>query len=151
MRVAVAILALLIATSGSTLSQTTSATPTEVAPPPGYGDVAPADEYFGNLKMSVLGIRNELRLLESRVDAAPDQGDRILTMASFVEDALSDWESHYPADPWLAKSVYALEHVYSKVKSEAGRRSAMRVLSWLISRYSNTVFPEEALNDLERQ
>ena len=36
-------------------------------------DLAPADEYFGRMKMSVLGIRNELEGLERRVAS----GDRV--------------------------------------------------------------------------
>lgn len=111
--------------------------------------MAPADEYFGNLQMSVLGIRNELRELQSKVDAAPDRGDLVLPMAALVEDALNDWQAHYPADPWLPKSLFALEHVYSKVRSQAGHQAAMRAVAWLISRYSNTIFADEALRDVE--
>jgi hypothetical protein len=149
MRVVIVSLVLLFATCGPIFSQTPSTTD-EVAPPAGFGSIAPADEYFGRLKMSVLGIRNELLQLESKIDAAPYAGDSIMSTAALVEDALHDWQNHYPGDPWLAKSVYQLEHMYAKVRSEAGHRSAMRVLSWLIASYSNTPYPQEALDDVAK-
>lgn len=69
----------------------------------GTRDLAPADEYFGQLRMSVLGIRNELNTLERR---AAD-GDRNIAAMSgklaFVDDAMRDWRVHYPHDNWLPR------------------------------------------------
>jgi hypothetical protein len=69
----------------------------------GMRDLAPADEYFGQLKMSVLGIRNELNGLERRAAG----GDRNVAAMSgklaFVDDALRDWRRHYPRDNWLPR------------------------------------------------
>ena len=69
----------------------------------GMRDLAPADEYFGQLRMSVLGIRNELNALERRATS----GDRNVAAMSgklaFVDDALRDWRAHYPRDNWLPR------------------------------------------------
>jgi hypothetical protein len=54
--------------------------------------VAPADEYFGKLKMSVLGIRNTIRDQGLRVDADPSKAPAALSSVAFAEDALRDWE-----------------------------------------------------------
>jgi len=66
-------------------------------------DLAPADQYFGRLKMSVLGIRNELNALEQRAQS----GDRNVAAMSgklaFVDDAMRDWRAHYPRDTWLPR------------------------------------------------
>lgn len=63
-------------------------------------DLAPADEYFGRMKMSVLGIRNALNGLERRVES----GDRSVgSMLALVDDAISDWRSKYPHDTWLRR------------------------------------------------
>lgn len=43
-------------------------------------DLAPADEYFGRMRMSILGSRLAL-----------------------VDDALRDWRAHYPRDTWLPR------------------------------------------------
>jgi hypothetical protein len=69
----------------------------------GMRDLAPADEYFGQLKMSVLGIRNELNSLERRCSG----GDRDVAAMSgklaFVDDAMRDWRRKYPRDTWLPR------------------------------------------------
>ncbi|MEA2688918.1 MAG: hypothetical protein QOD51_1525, partial [Candidatus Eremiobacteraeota bacterium] len=55
------------------------------------------------LKMSVLGIRNELNTLERRASS----GDRDVAAMSgklaFVDDAMRDWRAHYPRDNWLPR------------------------------------------------
>jgi hypothetical protein len=66
----------------------------------GIRDLAPADEYFGRMKMSVLGIRNALDGLERRAA----NGDRSVgSMLALVDDAISDWRSKYPRDTWLQR------------------------------------------------
>ena len=66
-------------------------------------DLAPADEYFGQLRMSVLGIRNELNGLERRAAG----GDRNVAAMSgklaMVDDAMRDWRARYPRDTWLPR------------------------------------------------
>jgi hypothetical protein len=66
----------------------------------GVRDLAPADEYFGRMKMSVLGIRNALDGLERRAES----GDRSVgSMLTLVDDAISDWRAKYPHDTWLRR------------------------------------------------
>ena len=54
--------------------------------------VAPADEYFGRMKMSILGIRNQLHDLDLRLHYTPEKSEDVMGSAAFVEDALHDWE-----------------------------------------------------------
>lgn len=102
--------------------------------------VAPADEYFGRLKMSILGIRNELRDLDQRLTFSPDKAGDVLGSAAFIEDAIRDWQAKYPADPWLPRSVYQLTHLYSRIHSPDGHAKAVSSLRWLTSRYHNSPF-----------
>ncbi len=104
--------------------------------------VAPADEYFGRLKLSILGIRNQLHDLSLRLQFAPSEGADILGSASFVEDALHDWEQKYPADPWLAKNVFQLTQLYSQVRTDDGQRCAARALHWLLGRYGKSPYAD---------
>ena len=106
--------------------------------------VAPADEYFGRLKMSILGIRNQLHDLGLRLQYAPEKSEDVLGSAAMVEDAMRDWERKYPADPWLAKSVYELTELYARVHTEHGRQSASRALRWLLGRYGQTAYGAQA-------
>ena len=110
--------------------------------------VAPADEYFGHLKMSILGIRNQLRDLGLRLQYAPDREADVLGAAGFVEDALHDWEHKYPADPWLAKSVYQLTSLYARIHSSNGQENATRAFRWLQSRYAKSAYAAQARLEL---
>lgn len=110
--------------------------------------VAPADEYFGHMKMSILGIRNSLHDLSLRVAYAPDKGDDVLGSAAWVEDALHDWEHKYPADPWLAKNVYELTSLYASVPTPQGQEKASHALHWLLTRYGHTPYGAQARTQL---
>lgn len=110
--------------------------------------VAPADEYFGRLKMSILGIRNSLRDLSLRLSYAPDKSEDVLGSAAMVEDALHDWEHKYPADPWLPKSVYQLASLYASVPTPNGHDKAAHALRWLLTRYGRTPYGAQARTQL---
>lgn len=92
--------------------------------------LAPADEYFGRMKMSILGIRNELQLIRGRVESGGRPGD-VLASAKFVEDAMRDWARRYPRDPWLIADVRTLTSIYERVDTPFGHRCAMRGEAWL--------------------
>ena len=100
--------------------------------------VAPADEYFGRLKMSILGIRNELHDLAAKAAFSPEKSEDVLRPAGFVEDALHDWEHKYPSDPWLAKDVFQLTQLYSEVHTQNGSRCKDRTMKWSLGRYGHT-------------
>lgn len=102
--------------------------------------VAPADEYFGHLKMSILGIRNQLRDLDQQLTYSPDKAADILGSAAWVENAIHDWEAKYPADPWLARSVYQLTHLYARIHTSDAHVKAVNALHWLVSRYHSSPF-----------
>ena len=113
--------------------------------------VAPADEYFGRLKMSILGIRNQLHDLGLRLQYAPDKSEDVLGSAAMVEDAMTDWQHKYPADPWLAKSVYELTELYARVQTPHGHQKATHALHWLLARYGRTHYGHLARLQLQPQ
>jgi hypothetical protein len=82
-------------------------------------DLAPADEYFGQLRMSVLGIRNELNTLERRAAG----GDRNVAAMSgklaLVDDAMRDWRARYPRDTWLPRFFSQRARVASLIALDA--------------------------------
>jgi replicative superfamily II helicase len=98
--------------------------------------LAPADEYFGPLKLSILGIANSLKDETARVDAEtagdPDSAFQHVTL---VEASVRDWETKYPSDTWLPRTVLALERLYAKIESDRSRQHASEIASWLIDRY----------------
>jgi len=88
----------------------------------GMRDLAPADQYFGRMKMSVLGIRNELDGLERRAVG----GDRNLAAMAgklaLVDDAMNDWRAHYPRDSWLPRFEAKRSRVAALIGLTAFRR-----------------------------
>ena len=81
------------------------------------GDVtvglAPADEYFGILKLSILGIRNSVRDLGLRYDVNHDIPKQTYDSALLTEQAMQDWEHKYPHDRLLPRAVFFLQRLYT--------------------------------------
>ncbi len=100
------------------------------------GTLAPADEYFGPLQVSVLGMRNQLDRLNKLLDLG--WGDRISGDAVNLEIAIDDLHKVYPRDrdvpPMLAK-VYAL---LGRFGTPAARDAAAQAKSMLIVEYPDS-------------
>lgn len=98
--------------------------------------LAPADEYFGPLKLSVLGIRNSLHDEATRLDASSSgDADSAFQHVTLLEASVRDWETKYPGDTWLPRTLLSLERLYAKIESDRSRQHAGAVASWLIDRY----------------
>jgi hypothetical protein len=98
--------------------------------------VAPADEYFGRLKLSILGIRNTIKDMGLKADADPAHAvSSVMGSVSLTEDAMRDWEKKYPADSWIPPAILSLERLYAKVDSDAARAHAKVVMVWLVHDY----------------
>lgn len=94
------------------------------ASPVAHIRVAPADEYFGRQKISILGINNtihdtNLRIGFDHVHAAKYYG----TLAA-AHDALFDWARKYPQDTWLPGRAYYMSHVFWQMHSPEGDAAA---------------------------
>lgn len=100
--------------------------------------LAPADEYFGRYKLSVLGIANTIRDAQTRIDAGDDPRALFDGPLSDVSDAIHDWEHRYPSDPWIAKDLLALETVYLHSGTDEGTRRAHETEGWLVADYPNS-------------
>lgn len=93
--------------------------------------VAPADEYFGKLKMSILGIRNTIKDQGLKVDYEPEKAPSTFGAIALTEDAIHDWQHKYPCDTWLPGTLYALEHFYGKIHSTDGVKRMHATFAWL--------------------
>ncbi|HTU71408.1 MAG TPA: hypothetical protein VMF11_13945 [Candidatus Baltobacteraceae bacterium] len=83
------------------------------------GGPAPADEYFGPFKESVLEIRNRLVAFER--DTNRDLA-RNLRGIDTLEVTIEDWYRHYPDDPWIHGFVDRLVRVYRRAHAERDLR-----------------------------
>lgn len=105
-------------------------------------NLAPADRYFGRMKMSILGIRNSLKDLGAEADVRPDNAAHIFDKVVFVEDALHDWQRHFPLDPWIPKYAYSLAQVYGKLNTEDARAHRESTLAWLHATYPRSEYAQ---------
>jgi hypothetical protein len=111
--------------------------------------VAPADEYFGRLKMSVLGIANVIKDMRLRVEADASRTPSIFGSLANVEDALRDWESKYPHDSWIPRNLLALEICYLTAPGERARQLAIRTEAWLRRDFGRTAYAAQGRHKLD--
>jgi hypothetical protein len=98
--------------------------------------LAPADEYFGPLKQSILGIRNTLRDMGSRYDANHNSAPQTLSSAALTEASIRDWERKYPRDHGVPIAILSLQRLYAKIDTEPGRAKAKATADWLLKTYA---------------
>jgi hypothetical protein len=91
---------------------------------------APADEYFGRLKMSILGLRHEVDALAKRYDERTIADDDLMHDAGFIEDGIDHWRMTYPRDPWLPQTSFHLAELYMKVQTGAARTRAKAMFAY---------------------
>ena len=84
-------------------------TVTHAAPAP---KVAPADEYFGRMKMSILGITNSIHDTGLHEKYDPQNAGKYYTTLALTEDALQDWSHKYPQDSWIPRRAYDMSHEF---------------------------------------
>ena len=80
------------------------------------GGPAPADEYFGPFKESILEVRNRLIRFEGDADRVLARQIRGIDV---LEVTIEDWYRKYPRDPWIRDFSRRLARLYAR--AHAGR------------------------------
>lgn len=111
--------------------------------------LAPADEYFGSLKLSILGIRNTIRDVGANLEVDMSRWEHLSNKAEFAEDALHDWQRKYPGDTWLPKTIFALERLYAKIDNEEGHRRRVAATIWIVHDFPGTCYARVGREELE--
>lgn len=96
---------------------------------------APADEYFGPLALSVIGIQNSISRNDTRLDRVGLDPNDALKSVALLEASVRDWERKYPGDRWLPRTVLALHNAYRRMPTEAAALRAVDVAAWLLEKY----------------
>ncbi len=97
---------------------------------------APADEYFGQTRLSPIGVRNELSRIGKYLDAG--WGGQMTKETVYVIDSLDDWQHQYPRDyelPRLYKRVFDL---LGREDSAQAKRAQKDVRRTLLVNYPNS-------------
>ena len=87
-----------------------------------YSGPAPADEYFGPHKQSILEIRNRLDRMDTKSDRELLDANTVVELDD-IAASVSDWRSQYPNDPWLPRMYARLLYDYHRVGASSSDRA----------------------------
>jgi len=97
---------------------------------------APADEYFGPYRQSVLEIRNRLNDCDVRDDQSMLDPD-VPVYLDHLQLAMRDWQHRYPRDPWLPVMLGHLVREYWRAGQLSSERG-MAALALMQSAYPDS-------------
>ena len=99
---------------------------------------APADRYFGMMKMSPLGIRMGIGALARQYTWRTLSDESIVHDADLIRDAFEDWRTKFPQDHWLAPTAFHLAQLYMQPQVENARDRAREVLNEVATTWPKT-------------
>jgi hypothetical protein len=111
---------------------------------------APADTYFGRLRMSALRIRYEIAQLKSRYDNHKLLPENTSHLAELTEEAYYDWAGRFPKDGWLASTGVNLAHLYEDLPGQPARNAAIKALTFVGAHFGKTRYSKQAAAELRR-
>jgi hypothetical protein len=111
---------------------------------------APADQYFGRMKMSGLRIRYELMQLKPRYEKHQLLPEEAAHLVELDEDAFYAWAAAYPKDSWLASSGYLLAQLYAELPGSDARARAVRAYTYVKTHFPTTSYGKESIAALHR-
>ena len=111
---------------------------------------APADQYFGKLKMSSLRIRDETFSIRKRYEGHRLLPEEAVHLALLTENAFDDWDRRYPHDDWLASSAYNLAKLYEELPGITAQQHAEHLLRLIDDTFGKTRYGHLSRLDLER-
>jgi hypothetical protein len=95
---------------------------------------APADEYFGRMKLSPIGVRNALLRITKYLDVG--WGSQMTSDALSVVDALDDWRQQYPRDYELPRLLLNAYKTLDRINSPQARDAEIRIKRLLTIEYN---------------
>jgi hypothetical protein len=112
-----------------------------------YKNSAPADRYFGKMKISFLGMNNTFR------DAAITSGDHtvnasIVSKVEFADDALQEWARRFPRDPQLARTYYLAIRADQKIWLKHNQERAWTYMNRIASTFPTSYFGKVIKKDI---
>lgn len=116
----------------------------DVAARPLTRAAAPADQYFGRLKLSNLGVRNVIHDITIEGDsplAIPKQIGRLAA----CDSALVDWANKYPRDRWLPSAMLKLAKLLKNKQQASLDAAATGLLFYMSSRFAGDRYGKQAL------
>jgi hypothetical protein len=108
---------------------------------------APADEYFGKMKMSYLGINNTFH--DASISAGQHTREKwIINKVDLADDALQDWSKHYPHDPQLARTYFLAIQIQKKIWERQNQERAWIYMNRMVTLFPDTYFGKLVKKDM---
>ncbi|MEO6835507.1 MAG: hypothetical protein ABI231_06320 [Candidatus Tumulicola sp.] len=98
--------------------------------------LAPADEYFGRMGMSILGIENQLKRINYMLDY--NYGNRESGETVLVAESIDDMHKVYPRDRDLPMLLYWCYTTLQRMDAADARQAASRLRAILTVEYQDT-------------
>ena len=106
--------------------------------------LAPADEYFGPMGMSILGIRNELKRVNYMIGYGYNQQES--GPAVQIAVAIDDLHKVYPRDRDLPQLLYDMYATLGKIDTQQAGAARAHIKSILTVEYQDTKQAQDLLN-----
>ena len=129
------------------LALTLAATPSSPVP---TRTLAPADEYFGKLKMSGLGIRYAIQHLRTELERHQRGQDDTFAKLRVAEEALFDWAQRYPKDSWLPQTAFAMAKLEEEIATPASLTAARRMYVFIRDTFLKNTYAVQSTTVLRR-
>jgi hypothetical protein len=112
-----------------------------------FHNSAPADEYFGKMKMSYLGINNTFH--DASISAGQHTTEHwIINKVDLADDALQDWSKHYPHDPQLARTYFLAIEIQKKIWLQPNQERAWIYMNRMVTLFPDTYFGKLVKKDM---
>jgi hypothetical protein len=106
--------------------------------------LAPADEYFGQMGYSILGIENELKHINFMLDY--NYGNREAAQTILVAQSIDDMHKVYPRDRDMPKLLYSCLTTLQRMDSDDAKAAAAHLRSILTVEYQDSPEARKVLN-----
>ncbi|MDQ2865662.1 MAG: hypothetical protein M3R51_05500 [Candidatus Eremiobacteraeota bacterium] len=105
--------------------------------------LAPADEYFGRMGYSVLGIQNELKHINFMLDY--NYGNREAAQTGLVAESIDDMHKVYPRDRDMPRLLLACISTLDRMTSDEAKTASAHLRSILVVEYQDSPEARKAL------
>jgi hypothetical protein len=115
----------------------------------GASSDAPADQYFGQLKVSALRVRYEIMQLKPRYEThklLPEEAAHLLVLD---ENAFYAWAAAYPKDSWLASTGYMLAQLFAELPGSDARDRAVKAYTYVKTHFPTTSYGKSSTSALK--
>jgi hypothetical protein len=108
---------------------------------------APADSYFGRMKMSYLGINNVFHDAGITTGSRTTSGD-IIRKVELADDALRAWAKLYPKDPQLPRSYFLAADLFRRIWVKSYQDRAWAYMHTIVTLFPTTYFGKVVQKEL---